>query len=180
MNRFLIVTGLPASGKSTIGRSIAAKLSLPFLDKDDLLESLFPTSGPYDSAQRHRLSRTADDMFRAQAMSSTGAVLASWWKHPRSPVDSGTPSDWLASLAGQIIEIHCRCDPVIAADRFLARQRHAGHLDALRSRDDLLAQFREQAVLGPLGVGALVEVASSESFDIDDAMRRIERALQPS
>jgi len=40
MNRYIILTGLPASGKSTLGRAVAAALGLPMLDKDDILEAL--------------------------------------------------------------------------------------------------------------------------------------------
>ncbi len=40
MPRFVVVTGLPASGKSTIARQLCAALALPLLDKDELLEAL--------------------------------------------------------------------------------------------------------------------------------------------
>ena len=37
----LLVTGIPASGKSTIARALAEKLGLEIWDKDDILEDLF-------------------------------------------------------------------------------------------------------------------------------------------
>ena len=45
MQRYIIVTGLPASGKSTIGRAVAAALNLPLLDKHEILEGLFAIKG---------------------------------------------------------------------------------------------------------------------------------------
>ena len=49
----VIVSGLPASGKSTLSRGLAAALSLALIDKDVILEGLFEivqvnTSGNID------------------------------------------------------------------------------------------------------------------------------------
>ena len=180
MNRFIVVTGLPASGKSSVGRAIAAGLALPFLDKDEFLESLFRVAGPHDVDDRRKSSRLADESFRSRALASSGAVLASWWRHPLSLVESGTPSDWLALLPGALVEIHCLCDPVVAVERFLARRRHPGHLDGQRSRDQLFAQFLEQSPLGPLGVGSLVEVNTNKAVDTEALMRQVDQAFEAS
>ena len=96
MRRFVIVSGLPASGKSTVGHVIANGLGLPLLDKDVVLESLFERIPPTDANGRNDLSRLADELFRAQALVAAGGVLVSWWRHPRSAAESGTPTQWLA------------------------------------------------------------------------------------
>ncbi|MEN8238731.1 MAG: shikimate kinase [Actinomycetota bacterium] len=36
--RTFIVTGIPASGKSSVGRGIAKALDIPFFDRDDFLD----------------------------------------------------------------------------------------------------------------------------------------------
>ncbi|PYQ55408.1 MAG: hypothetical protein DMF53_28200 [Acidobacteria bacterium] len=82
-SRFLIATGLPASGKSTVGSAVAAALALPFLDKDEILEALFESLGVGDAPWRARLSRAADQVLERLAPRSQGAVIASWWRHPR-------------------------------------------------------------------------------------------------
>jgi gluconate kinase len=180
LSRFVVVSGLPASGKSTIGRAIAAGLALPFLDKDDFLESLFPVDGPHDADDRRKLSRLADESFRAQVLANSGAVLASWWKHPRSPVESGTPTEWLTLLPGSLVEVHCVCDPAVAVERFLARKRHPGHLDGHRSYDRLLAQFHQQSPLGPLGLGSLVEVDTNEAIDTEIILHQVNQVFETS
>jgi gluconate kinase len=180
VSRFIVVTGLPASGKSTVGRAIAADLALPFLDKDEFLESLFEIGKPHDARDRHKLSRLADESLRVRAFARAGAVLASWWKHPRSPVESGTSTHWLALLPGSLIEVHCSCNPVVAVERFLARKRHPGHLDSQRSYTQLFAQFNEQAPLGPLAVGPLVEVNTNESVDTEALLQKVKRAFKES
>jgi shikimate kinase len=34
---FVVISGLPRSGKTTLGRRLAPALNLPFIDKDDIL-----------------------------------------------------------------------------------------------------------------------------------------------
>ena len=65
---FVVMSGLPASGKSRLGAAIAPLLGLALLDKDDFLETLFERDGTGDAAWRERLSRRSDDLFRAEAM----------------------------------------------------------------------------------------------------------------
>lgn len=164
--RFIVVTGLPASGKSTLGEAVAQALRLPWLDKDEILVALFEALGTGDAEWRFRLSRAADLVLERQARRSHGAVLASWWKHPRSLSASGTSPHWLQTLPGRLIELHCRCSPEVALQRFFARQRHAGHLDHSRSEQGALLEFQQAAALGALGVGPLVEVDTEQPLDL--------------
>lgn len=157
MPGFVVVSGLPASGKSMLARSLAQELGLPLLDKDDFLEALFPTTGVHEEASRRQLSRQADAELQHAAMRLQGAVVTSWWRHPSSTSDSGTPVAWLSSLA-TVVEVYCRCSAAVAASRFLARSRHPGHLDALRTHAELVETFRRQESLGPLGLQRCVVV----------------------
>src|SRR5436305_1756858 len=52
----LIITGAPASGKTTIGRHLAADLGFPFINKDDIKEILFDTIGWKDRAWSRHLA----------------------------------------------------------------------------------------------------------------------------
>jgi len=156
----LVVSGLPASGKSTLAAVIAPMLHLERLDKDDLLEALFDRLGTGDAVWRGRLSRIADREFRRRARRSRGAVLVSWWRHPGSPLASGTPTGWLAEMDVACVELHCRCSPQTAVDRYASRRRHEGHLDGRWSRAELLSMFERQSALGPLGVGPCVNLCT--------------------
>src|SRR5690242_4560751 len=117
MQLYIIVTGLPASGKTTIGHLVAAAMNLPMLDKDEILESLFNSRGIGNAAWRKELSRAADKMLQEMAFQSGSAVITSWWHHPRSHIDTGTPVDWLSNLSGMRIELYCVCRPDVAAGR---------------------------------------------------------------
>ena len=166
MQRNIIVSGIPASGKSTLSRAVASALGLTMLDKDDFLEAMFDRQGIGDAKWRTQLSRAADAALREGALNSDGAVITSWWRHPSSRLDSGTPVEWLSSLPGIVIELHCICSPQVAAERFLSRKRHAGHLDHLKSRVDVLPSFQQQAALGPLGIARVVEVNTEQRVDV--------------
>ncbi len=178
MNRYVIVSGLPASGKSTLATVLSRELGLPLLDKDHFLEALFESQGIGDAQWRRQLSHEADAAFRKEAEQAAGAVLTSWWKHPQSLSDSGTPTDWLFALPGTKVEVHCQCSPHITAERFLARQRNPGHLDYRWSYAELLVNFAAQASLGPLGLGTLVEVSTEGQPDLAVLVREVMSAFE--
>lgn len=179
--KLIIVSGAPASGKSTLGLQIANELSIPFLDKDDILESLFNALGSGDSEWRRRLSRASDDIFLSALSQFREVVAVSFWRHPRShSKDSGTPIVQLADSAASIIEVYCRCDHDIAVARFNARNRHPGHLDGVASDDRQLqtSVIRSYTDLGPLGLGTLISVDTNspnedETYEIFESIRQL-------
>lgn len=154
--QLVVLSGLPASGKTTVGRAIAGRLGVPYVDKDDLLEQLFVTRGVGDVEHRRGLSREADGLFRHAVAQLPRAVITSWWRHPASPSRSGTEPWWLNARDQTVVEVHCTCPARTAATRFLARSRHAGHLDARWNGEELLRWLVPQASLGPITPGALV------------------------
>lgn len=172
-NQHLIVSGIPASGKSTIARALSDALGLVMLDKDEILEDQFNKEGIGDAQWRTALSRTADEILQERARQSESSVIVSWWRHPASTSASGTPTEWLFDLLGSLVEINCICDPAIAAKRFESRIRHRGHLDEFKSHDDLEASFKAHAALGPLGIGRLVKVNTEGSVKLADVLSKI-------
>ena len=172
-HQHLILTGIPASGKSTIARALSEEIGLEMFDKDEILEDLFNEKGIGDVHWRSILSRTADEILQERASRSESSIIVSWWRHPASTLISGTPIDWLSDLPGVLIEINCICDPAIAVERFKSRIRHRGHLDQFKSSAGLLAAFQQQAALGPLGIGRLVEVNTEATVVLADVLFRI-------
>lgn len=159
------MSGLPASGKTTLGQRLGAALDLPVLDKDDYLSALFAEHDDVGPELRSKLSRQADVHLERDARERDAALTISFWRRAELSATSGTPTDWLASL-GMLTEVHCRCPPVVAAARFIVRRRDSGHGDAARSEADLVEQFEAQARLGPLGIGRTIVVDTEQTVDV--------------
>jgi hypothetical protein len=140
-------------------------LDLPVIDKDDILERLFNVKGVGGTKWRRALSRESDLLFRDEAERSNGAFLVSFWHLPGMPLDSGTPAGWLSALSSRLVNLHCECPPAVAAARYCERRRHPGHLDYLRSHDEVLATIQRVAGLKPLEFGSRVQCDTS--FEID-------------
>ena len=175
--RFVIVSGLPASGKTSLARRIGPALGLPVIDKDDVLESLFAERGAGDASVRRRLSRESDVLLeRAAKEAPGGAILVSFWHVPGMPAESGTPTDWLADLSAPLVDLHCVCAPDVAARRFARRRRHPGHLDAERSPDEIEAWIAGLARLAGVGVGREVRVDTTEEPDLEPVLRSVRSA----
>ena len=175
---YVVVSGLPGSGKSVLARRLAPLLNLPVIDKDDILERLFEAKGVRDAASRRALSRESDEILRQEALNSEGAVLVSFWHLADMDHDSGTPTEWLRPLSSRVVTLHCICPPEIAADRFLARQRHPGHRDENRSKEDILASIRAISQLGPLAIAPGIEVDTSRAEpDVEPIARETIRLM---
>jgi AAA domain len=176
---FVVISGLPASGKSTLARKLGHALSLPVIDKDDILDRLFESNGIGDADWRRKLSRESDAILQRDAKAaSDGAVLASFWRLSGMPSDSGTPSEWLPALSTRLVNVHCVCDADIAAERFLRRRRHPGHLDDNASRAVVLADFRNLLTLPPLEIAQRIQVDTSTEPNLDDVIRDVREALE--
>jgi hypothetical protein len=174
---FVVISGLPGSGKTTLARRLAPALNLPVVDKDDILDRLFESKGMGDALWRRALSRESDAILEREAAASNGAILVSFWRLRGMPPDSGTPTDWLAALSDHVVNVHCACQPEIAAVRFLGRARHPGHLDAEASPKVVLARFRRLSAFERLDIGQRVLVETSWEPKLDDVVRDIGEAF---
>jgi hypothetical protein len=163
-----------------LATKLAPLLGLAVIDKDDILERMFDAEGVGNSDWRRRLSRRSDRIFRQESEASQGALLVSFWHLPGMPADSGTPTDWLAGLSPQIVNLHCECPPEVAAARFSQRKRHPGHLDGERSREQILASIQELARLQPLEIGKRVPVDTSVEVDVAVLVGKISKPSQSS
>ena len=173
----IVVTGLPGSGKTTIGRKVAHELKIPLLDKDDYLETLYEERGVGDTAWRQALSRESDQLFQQASVAERAAALVSHWRPPNLATQSGTPVDWIPNSFKRVIELYCHCPAEEATKRFIIRKRHPGHLDHLKSPDLVLDWMRGYAEHLPLEIETLVTVNTAETVSLKEVLERLKQII---
>ena len=166
---FVVVSGPPASGKSTLAPVLARDLGLPLIAKDTIKDALMWTLPVPDVESSRQLGRAAvAAMLAVAAQSAIGAVLESNF-HRSVAVDD------LERLPGRVIEVFCRCDQAVAQHRYASRagSRHAGHFDGVRTTEELWNDDVAQPVAGGWPV---LEVDTNQRVDVRDVLAFIRSA----
>jgi predicted kinase len=156
----VVVTGLAASGKTAVATPLAEALEVPLVSKDAIKEALFEAVGAGDFEWAGILSRAADAALVRIAAALDAGVLDNYWRPE-------TVEQLVAVVGAPMVEVYCRVDPAVAADRFLARVRHTGHSDAERDPEDVRRASVAVAGRFPLNsLGPVVEVDAESPVDV--------------
>ena len=148
----ILITGHPATGKTTLAHYLAQALGLPLLYRDGLKEKLADTLGWSDdewslklgSATWELLYHLVETLLRAQVAHIVESNFTPQYATPR----------WQTLMAQyplQIIQIRCEADPVITAQRHQARKER-GERHPIHRHDnnvDAYATYLQQQ--GPVG-----------------------------
>jgi predicted kinase len=163
---YLVVTGPPASGKSALARVLAVELGLPLVAKDEIKKSLFVFGTPTTVQESQKVGRAAVQAMLSAARSLGHGVLDSVW------VDRERAVRELTAL-GVVVEVFCRCDRDVMAQRYRERApgRGPGHFDLDRDHDELWAEGALHPLRGPWRV---LEVDTSRPLEVDDVRRLVE------
>jgi predicted kinase len=154
----VLVTGPPASGKTTLARPLAHHLGLPLLGKDPIKEALFDTLGTGDRAWSRRLGAASYAVLLALAGELPAAVVDANFYPDHGPE--------LLRACQRPIEVFCRCPAAEVERRFTRRApaRHPGHVDHVL---DTQLRAALDGRVGPLGLGGpVLEVDTSGPVDI--------------
>jgi predicted kinase len=158
----IVVSGAPATGKSTIAGALGTALRFPVLSLDPVKEALADVLGLGGEDWSNQVGDAAAEVVFRLASAFPDTVAEGWWRGARR-------ERALAEFAGAV-EVFCHCDPQLASDRALARighGRHPIHRDvinpAMAGRVALLA-----ASVTPLGLGAALVDADTGRTDASE------------
>ena len=132
MKAAILVNGVPASGKSTVARAIAAGAAWPLLTLDTIKEAFFNHLGTGDRLYNRTLGKASyEAIFALIADFPEGmtAVIDAWFGF--QPVETLDQHIARAGIA-KTVEVWCHAAPEIIGARYMARvgQRPGGHLGA--------------------------------------------------
>jgi predicted kinase len=160
----IVVTGMPAAGKTTIARALAAELKLPLVTKDDLKERLFDELGTGDSDWSRRVGGAAYALlfdWCREFLAAGCAVMV------EANFFAGSQEEQFRALPPhRLVQVHCRAPLELLATRYGNRDaRHPGHLDHKRV-DELHERFTSGAHAALALDGELIEVGTSRGVDV--------------
>lgn len=172
----IVVSGAPATGKSTIGTALSTELRWPLLPLDPLKETLADVlglgEGPGDEHWSDRLGDAAATLIFRLTAQFPDAIAEGWWRGQRRDLA-------LAAFAGAV-EVFCRCPSELAARRMRDRHgvsRHPIHRDVMNPAVADRA-FELARTVTPLRLGAaLIEVDTGQEGATTRAVAAVRAAL---
>ncbi|MDD3243959.1 MAG: AAA family ATPase [Eubacteriales bacterium] len=128
----ILVSGMPAAGKSTLCRALSLTLNVPILSKDEIKELLFDTVGFSCREEKVRLGQAAEALVHREAaqLMASGASFVLENNYERghaAPLQASLRQYGIPYLA-----VFLTGDPAVLYQRFIARNaapgRHLGHV----------------------------------------------------
>jgi predicted kinase len=168
----VVVTGPPASGKTTVAELLAGELALPLAAKDAIKERLYDTVGAGDREWSRRLGRATfalmfhwlDEELRA----GRPVIVEANFTAAAAPLFAALPPH-------RPLQLFCFAPREVVIERYAARARHGGHLDDLVVEELRAGDHEEQwRPLRLEGEIIRIEIATT---DLDAVVARVREEL---
>ncbi len=162
----ILINGLPASGKTSVGRALVDQFHAPLLTLDTIKEPMFNNLGIGDRAYNRVLSKTCKEIIWALIADfpkDSLVILDVWFGF--APFDSVVEGLRQAGI-GKFVEIWCTAPGELLAKRYLERinLRHKGHPGADYAPE--LAEVARRAL--PMSLGPVYTVDTSDPSLVDN------------
>lgn len=157
----IIISGLPAAGKTTLATSIAEKFNFPLISADTIKEVMWDTMGhEFDFEFSDKLGRTAFELlFYFIELSLSRGVSLVVEAHFSPEINNEKINELKEKYGTQLIQIYCDCETEALRKRFKERMKkdsyHKGHRHTI-------SLYGEDKVLNSLGT-------KNKRLDIDGA-----------
>ena len=167
----LIITGAPASGKTTLGRRLADDLRLPFIGKDDIKERLFDSLGWKDREWSRKLGLATYPLLyyfvEAELRAGRSLTVESNF---RPEYDTPKFLKLQQQYGFEPVQVFCHASDHVLLERVrrraLSGERHPGHVDHI-----LYEEMRGAPVqpdYAPLPIeGTLITVDTTDFARVD-------------
>lgn len=171
-NILIIVSGLPATGKTALSRKLAEYVGLPLFSKDTIKEILFDGVGHGDRAWGEKLNKPTYDILNyvvEQELIAKRSLIV------ETPYDMDFRKEVYVELQAMYhftcVQVLCYADPEILVKRFVdrigAQDRHPGHND-LAALEDFKLSIKDAGKVEPLPLsGKVYEIDTSNFAEIN-------------
>lgn len=167
----IIICGLPCTGKTTLGKKLAQDLSLPFISRDSIKESLFDSLGWLDRQWSKKLGVASYNLlyyFIDSLVSKNISMIVE--SNFQAAYDTEKYRDIQNKYALKLIQIHCHTRGEVLIERFKQRsesgERHPGHVDHLNYEEFKTVLSKGEYEI--LGVESTNFKIDTTDFDIID------------